>query len=387
MGCTQESIDFELVRGAVLEGVVVDRQGEPVERARVWARRIGYDTAIRRGNLPRASTDDRGRFRLAGLPPGPYSLTVRGRAAGAPDETTTLVVDLGESEMSQDLTITLGEQTTHSVSGRLAGVSLDEARRIQIRLESSAQTYSARADPEGRFRVANIPPGRYLAKAAISRRGDRRRLFLDIVDVYGDVQGLVLSPGRVGAVEGTVRMAGPVQGRKIRLELQSNEAFGERSATVDPESGRFRIDDLIPGSYRLRARSSQVYVEAVQRGSSSVPLADVTVSAGLNHFDVTLAADHGQVYGTILDPSSGRPLPHARVALDGERGRSHVQSDQAGRFLFGKVIPGEYRICAWADIAPERIADETEWEQAGCENKIIPIDPDSEVEIDLTAAP
>ena len=91
--------------------------------------------------------------------------------------------------------------------------------------------------------------------------------------------------------------------------------------------------------------------------------------------------------GQSCAPTTGRPLPHGRVALDGDGGRLRVQSDQAGRFLFGKVIPGEYRICAWADIAPERVADEAEWERAGCENKIIPIDPDSEVEIDLTAAP
>ena len=49
------------------------------------------------------------------------------------------------------------------------------------------------------------------------------------------------------------------------------------------------------------------------------------------------------------------------------------------------MIPGEYRICAWADIAPEAVEDEASWEQAGCADRIIPIDPASEIEIDLRA--
>ncbi len=173
-GCGGQEIDFELVRGAVLEGVVLDRQGEPVERARVSARRIGSDVAVRRGDLPSSSTDDRGHFRLAGLPPGPYSVTVGGRAAGAPAETATLLVEPGESEVIDDLSITLGEQSTHDVSGRLVGVSLDRAKRVQVRLqvaENTRQGFTSNTDAEGRFHLTDIPSGRYLAKAVIAKRG------------------------------------------------------------------------------------------------------------------------------------------------------------------------------------------------------------------------
>ena len=64
-----------------------------------------------------------------------------------------------------------------------------------------------------------------------------------------------------------------------------------------------------------------------------------------------------------------------------------LQADQNGRFSFDRVVPGEYRICAWTDIDPNLIADEASWEAAGCEEKVIPVAPDSEVEIDLTATP
>ena len=76
-----------------------------------------------------------------------------------------------------------------------------------------------------------------------------------------------------------------------------------------------------------------------------------------------------------------------KMRVQGDRGDHVVQADQTGRFLFGKVIPGDYRICAWTDIAPEQVAEEAAWEAAGCAQKIIPIDPESEIEIDLRASP
>ena len=91
--------------------------------------------------------------------------------------------------------------------------------------------------------------------------------------------------------------------------------------------------------------------------------------------------------GLTREPGNGRPLPLARVALDGPKGIRPLQADQNGRFSFDRVVPGEYRICAWTDIDPDLIADEASWEAAGCEEKVIPVAPDSEVEIDLTATP
>ena len=226
LGCAQEAIDFELVRGAVIEGVVLDRQGEPVERAQVSAQRIGSDVSIRPRNMPRASTDDRGHFRLAGLPPGPYSLTVRGRAAGAPAETATLLVEPGESEVIDDLTITLGEQSTHDVSGRLVGLGLDEAKRVQVRLqvaENTRQGFTSKTDAEGRFRFTDVPAGRYLAKAVISERGaGRRQRFLDIIDVYGDIQGLILRPGtqQHGRRRGAISRGAPAAASTLGTPVQ-----------------------------------------------------------------------------------------------------------------------------------------------------------------------
>ena len=144
---------------------------------------------------------------------------------------------------------------------------------------------------------------------------------------------------------------------------------------------------MTPGSYRIHSRSTQFYVKGLKSGRRLEPADAVHLSSGNNRLTIVVAADHGRVFGTVRDPGTTFPLPHARVALQGNREEHVVQADQTGRFLFGKVIPGDYRICAWADIAPDEVANEAAWEAAGCAQKIIPIDPDSEIEIDLRASP
>ena len=128
-------------------------------------------------------------------------------------------------------------------------------------------------------------------------------------------------------------------------------------------------------------------MRGLRQGEDIVPADDVTVSPGTNELVIVVAADQSKVYGKIRSPHSSEPLPHARVALDGAVGKLSVLADQRGCFIFERVIPGEYRICAWSDIPVDEVEDEIRWEQAGCANKIIPVEPDSQVEIDLRAAP
>ena len=69
-------IDFNLIRGGVVEGRVADQDYEPLSRVIVTL--SGYQTV--RGErvltpVSRAQTDDRGQFRLFDVPPGSYFLS------------------------------------------------------------------------------------------------------------------------------------------------------------------------------------------------------------------------------------------------------------------------------------------------------------------------
>jgi hypothetical protein len=76
-GQTADKVSVVLARGAVIAGTVVDDGGDPIAGAQVAAVRYQYISGTRRlvpapseGSSDR--TDDRGGFRLYGLPPGDY---------------------------------------------------------------------------------------------------------------------------------------------------------------------------------------------------------------------------------------------------------------------------------------------------------------------------
>jgi hypothetical protein len=104
-----------------------------------------------------------------------------------------------------------------------------------------------------------------------------------------------------------------------------------------------------PGVYRIQPRSEGFYVQGLRNGEKIEPAATITLGPGENRLTVVLAADLSSVSGLVRDPTGAAALPHARIALQGDRGALDARSDQSGRFEFGQVVPGRYRICAWVD--------------------------------------
>lgn len=82
-----EGLDFALVKGGVISGKITDHLGRPVVLQRVNLRRytIGNETAqflFPSTNLTIFETDDRGVYRLFGLPAGRYNVSVGGDRSG-----------------------------------------------------------------------------------------------------------------------------------------------------------------------------------------------------------------------------------------------------------------------------------------------------------------
>ena len=389
-GCNESDANFDLIPAALITGTVRDRLGEPIQNARVSVERI--DSSGGGNGTADAPTDDRGSFRLAGLRAGNYRLTVEGRPPGRQPERHTTSLEIDDGEAVSGLDIVLGIQGTFRVSGRLSGVPVGEKYRTWVTIYpigGRRGRRSSNVEPDSSFQFDSVSAGRFQASAFASERGSGTRTdyMLGSVDVNGDIEGLALSPLEPASIAGVVQVESgtlPVRGS---IQLTSNEGFGKRWLSFGKSRPEFELSEIMPGSYRIHSRSGQFYVKGIKSSGRVEPANAVRLSSGENRLTIIVAADHAQVFGTVRDPNSGQPLPHARVALDGDRGKLLAQADQAGRFLFGKVIPGEYRVCAWADISPEEVGDEAAWERAGCEFKIIPIDAESEIEIDLRAAP
>jgi protocatechuate 3,4-dioxygenase beta subunit len=216
-------VEIPIAPGSVIAGRITDAEGRPMARQWPWLlqqRLVGDKMMLARvpfqlvGSFER-STDDRGEFRLFGLPPGTYYLVVNpsipsgarvttaaevqwawqpaGAASGQPpapgpivgyasiyypgtaDPSTArpIVVGPGEVREGLDFRVTFApvariEGTVRRGDGSPAGstaVELD-ARVPQVSLEGMSRR--ATTDAAGRFFFANVPPGDYRISARAS---------------------------------------------------------------------------------------------------------------------------------------------------------------------------------------------------------------------------
>jgi protocatechuate 3,4-dioxygenase beta subunit len=252
--------DVRLVRGGVITGRILDEDGEPLARALVTVQRYQYIRGERQ-LVPAGGdqSDDRGVYRVFGLPPGSYYISAnaaglgqllgRGMAAltgapgaalpgrggrglfGLPEEPEPTgyaptyypgVVSAGEAGR---VAVAPGQEVTGidfqvllvplvTVSGFVAGaegtvpVMLVPAEAGGLPGMNVLRSAS-RAD--GTFSIGNVPPGRYTAIARDGGFNDAPRMARQAVIVNGqNVTGLALTlqPGVTLAGNITVESSG-----------------------------------------------------------------------------------------------------------------------------------------------------------------------------------
>ena len=173
----KNTIGIGLTQASAISGQVLDGQGNPLQGANVYAiARRGADGApryIQFGNL--GHTDDNGKYRLHGLPPGHYSVAVVpfGRVSNfapvffpgsnSPGEAEFLELKPGETT-SANLRVAAAE--ARSISGKLSGMPADaSAGRAAVALITrdglQVAMSGAAADADGSFVLRDVPPGEY----------------------------------------------------------------------------------------------------------------------------------------------------------------------------------------------------------------------------------
>lgn len=254
-GQAATNVDMRLIRGGVITGHVGDEDGEPLARALVTVQRYQYVRGERQLTPAGADqTDDRGQYRVFGLPPGEYYVSAStaglgeligrgmqqlaagigglggGRgggllgqagplgAPGQPQSTgyaPTYYPGVVSSTEAGKVTVGPGQEASGidfqiqlvplaTVSGIVAG-GQDGANVMLVGQDAggglgplAGQTFSGRATADGSFSILNVPPGRYTAIArAGGRLGDLRTAMQSIVVNGQNLDGLtlVLQPG------------------------------------------------------------------------------------------------------------------------------------------------------------------------------------------------
>ena len=238
-----EGLQLALEPGAVLEGTVLLADGRPAIGARV----APVGSGDRRGPsfTPSAATSDGdGRYRLEGLKSGPASV------AATHGDYGRAVKDLELRPGANRLDLTFpGGQT---VSGRVVDAGGAPIAGALVEVQSAGQRWGgneARTGPDGSFAVEDVQDGSY--ELAATRQGFAPSVDGPKIEVKGaPVSGIVITLTPGGVLAGTLQGLAPEEFASVAVNAWAEAGWG--SGNVDFK-GNYRITDLAPGRYTVRA--------------------------------------------------------------------------------------------------------------------------------------
>jgi hypothetical protein len=226
-GDRRQGIDFTLLSESVVTGSVADEHGEPMEGVSLSAVRVWRST----GQpffmpIPIARSDDRGRYRLVGVPPGDYVVVARANAEvwssgrprgyastyypGTTDLATALPVAVvaGRDVEGVDVVLRAGFAATVTgtildPSGQPFAGSVVLTPRSRVGDLSIPESRSTQVDSHGTFLFRNVPRGDYVVKAPGSAVSGSSRFAMQYVTVLdNDPSPLQLQLTEGARVEG-----------------------------------------------------------------------------------------------------------------------------------------------------------------------------------------
>ncbi|MEN3338770.1 MAG: hypothetical protein V7647_2446 [Acidobacteriota bacterium] len=393
-GQALNKLDVVLPAAGVIVGRILDEDGKPFSGATVDA--LVSRTDAGQATLASVSTtesDDRGEFRLSGLPAGQYYLSAFDPAfARVGDETgplrynATYYPGVASVEEATRITVVPGlEPAPVSLGlkivrpGRVSG-RLNTPERRQLLSAAVVMTHmdtalSEAADqanvlPNGTFTFRNVPPGRYEIRA----RGDVTpggtalfasfRLRLEGRDVTDIVMELL--PGATLSGELTFEPAGarhpPFTGFRVRAPLIDGRSFADAlTGGVTPE-GTYAIRGVMPGRHVLAVEGLPYpwVMKSVTWAGQDVTDAGLEADARqrFDNIRITLTDLATDVSGVVHD-ENGKPVPDAMVLMI-PQGQQYWQRTSRrfgllrtgadGRFRIRGLPDGEYRAVAPVDL-------------------------------------
>jgi len=389
-----EGVDFTLKKGGVITGQVTDAEGQPVigERVSLYALDAeGRSSAPTVWNPSMLETDDRGVYRLYGLPAGRYKVSVGSvggviRAGGRravyartfhpaeSDEERAGVVEVTAGAEARGVDVRLGPAAqTYTASGRvvdaqtgapLPGASFSYAPLGAVGGRQTPIGRGQRSGTGGEFRLEGLLPGRYALFSSSEGLGD---FYADPVafEVSGaDVEGLEVRLRRGVSVSGAFVVEGAsAPGILSRLAGVSLGAFlfqselnspGLLASRISPD-GTFRASGLRPGKLGIAPNSARVpqgfvILRVEREGVEQRGFVDLQPGQDVTGLRIVLGYGTGSIRGRVN--VTGGALPGGtRLTAILRRAGSYAstssftaQVDARGEFVFGGLAAGSYEL-------------------------------------------
>jgi protocatechuate 3,4-dioxygenase beta subunit len=394
-------IDFSLPRGGVIVVRVTDDFAEPLASAQVSVQRYQYGpdgqrklTSVPTGASPFGGTDDRGEFRVYGLPPGEYivSASVRDTFAGPAPNAGANDVNEGfaqtfypgtiNSADAQAISVNAGEEASVQLAlmpsrlMRISGTVVDSEGRpsagaqLSLVTQTGAVTSSrsvANAADDGTFSATTIPPGDHTLEARSRARADATAgEFASLrISVSGELTNLRLVTGKGTTIsgrvifEGTSTRSSDFGPARVQAQPADPSRQGFPFATGDTQA-RGLIDDT--GNFELGGQSGRVFLNVTAGGmwllkSVTIEGEDVTdtpldlgAKPSLTGVVIRMTDKRTQISGQVSDTRGQILKDYVVVLLPAEqkepiiaaRWIRTVRPDSNGRYVAVGLRPGRY---------------------------------------------
>lgn len=354
-GTNRPDLSISMTHGSALAGMMRDVAGDPAPGMRVEAIRIQHlSTGDRAEVLGEARVDDRGEFRIFGLPAGDYVL------AATP---STVVGGLGE----------IGAPSEAEIDAKL------NALRMKSALPAPGAPPTPTAPPATREKGFATPAVFY---PGVIASGDAQVITLganesrEALDFAAMLSHAATVDGNVVAARGATlpRLLNVgIQGSGPQLPVHGGSISRGPQVQMDNNTHTFRITNVAPGHYRLNAKTFNAPGNNTQIIGSGGTLPQIDTAGGVLwgtvEFDVsgedisgitlTIQPAPAVTGRIVIDANASKPpanLAGARVSLqpvpESDR-RSNglsspivVATSATGTFELPAVIPGAYRLAA-----------------------------------------
>lgn len=394
-------IQIRLVQAAAITGRVFDADGEPMPNVSVQALKYTYvDRKRQLQGVGWANTNDMGEYRVFGLTPGEYYISVttfdrRGQQQtgsndrtrypktyypGTTDERSAAPISLRPGDESR-ADVTMNSAKVVKISGTVVGATIKkDGFKAFISLMSGSErgpvaTTMVAADTD-KFTLEGVFPGTYTVLAVAPESDDDKPKFKiarqQVTIGTADVEGVTLAlDSRLAEVKGVVRVENaPADAKLDRLFVQLRPVNPEESA-ADPlppggagqveKDGKITLVTFGTGDFFPVIQggfdNKTYYVKSVSYGGRDVTETGIPLigRTSTSTFEIVLAAATGELKGSVV--SGDKPAAEATVVAVPEakfRSRPDLYyktvTDQNGQFQFKEMRPGTYTLYSWEEV-------------------------------------
>jgi Carboxypeptidase regulatory-like domain len=412
-----DSVTLVLIKGGVITGTVTNSKGDPVEAIGIRVEMVTDESGRRAPGISYENmTDDRGVYRVYGLPSGTYIVAADGATNYSPTGVNAFAVDMptyapsSSREAADEISVRVGEETSNvdiryrgergsTINGIVNGTrTIDRGFSVSL---TSLSEKGPRWDTNfqaanGEFALEGIPDGDYLLVATAywndRDRGLSESMVLNIR--AADIGGIELTAAALASIGGAVvlkELKEPVpectdkrQPEFSQMTITGWHRVTEEGAKKKPHfvwpargsetpnsQGNFTLRDLAASEYYFGVRFSgqQWYLQSIAFAPPGGKPTDATrswttVKPGdqLSGLTFTLAQGAAYVRGQIT-LAEGQTLPGKLIVylVPAETAQAEealryfaTPVNTEGNFGLSNVAPGRYWMLAQPDTKDTR---------------------------------